>query len=69
MRKAAIAISLSIAFLPLIFLGSKLGVSYYRRWQASKLLAAVRQFHPGTTTEVQVRTSLNPFTGYELEAD
>ncbi len=69
MRKAAIAISLSIAFLLLIFFGSKLGVSYYRRWQASKLLAVVRQFHPGTTTEAEVRTALKPFAGYELEAD
>jgi hypothetical protein len=46
-----------------------LSVSYYRRWQASKLLAVVCQFRPGTTTETQVRASLKPFAGYELEAD
>jgi hypothetical protein len=69
MRKAAIAISLTLALLLSIFFGGKLSVSYYRRWQASKLLAVVRQFRPGTTTEAQVRTSLNPFAGYELAAD
>lgn len=69
MRKFAIAISLTIACLVSIFPGGELSVSYYRRWEASKLLAAVRQLHPGTTTEAQVRTSLKPFAGYERKAD
>lgn len=64
-RKAAIAITLALAFLLTVLFVSTLGVSYYRRWQASRLLAAVRQFHPGTTTEGQARTALKPFTGYE----
>lgn len=68
-RKVAIAISLAFAFFLTVFLGSKLGVSYYSRCQASKLLAVVRQFHPGTTTEAQVRTALKPFAGYELESE
>jgi hypothetical protein len=63
------AICLALVFLLSIFFGSKLGVSYYRRWKASKLLAVIRQFHPGTTTEAQVRTALKPFANYEMEAD
>jgi hypothetical protein len=69
MRKAAIAISLAFSFLLTIFFATKLGVSYYRRWQASKLLRVVRSFHPGTTTEAQVRIALEPFVRYELKAE
>jgi hypothetical protein len=68
-RKTAIAISLALAFLLMAFLGRTWGVSYYRRWEASKLLAAVRQFHPGTTTEAEVRTTVKPFAGFELKAE
>jgi hypothetical protein len=64
-RTAAISISLTLAFLLTALLTTTLGVSYYRRWQASKLLAVVRQFHPGTTTEDQARNALEPFAGYE----
>lgn len=65
MRKTVIAVSLVFAFLLLAFFGNRLGVNYYRRWQASKLLAVVRQFHPGTTTEAEARTALRPFAPYQ----
>ncbi len=65
-RKVAIAIGLTLAFLLTAFFGRTFGVSYYRRWQASKLLAVIRQFDPGTTTEAQARATLKPFAHYEV---
>jgi len=67
MRKTAIAVGLILVLLLMAFFGSRLSVSYYRRLQASKLLAVVRQFHPGTTTEAGARTALKPFARYEEE--
>ena len=64
-----IGVSIVFAFLLTFFLGSMLSVSYYRRWQASRLLAVVRQFHPGITTDAQARSVLKPFTGYEPKSD
>ena len=61
MRKEATAISLALAFLLAVPLASESVVSHYRRWQAAKLLATVRGFHPGTTTEAQARAALKPF--------
>jgi hypothetical protein len=67
--RRAIAIGLAAVLLFVLSFGSLLSVSYYRRWQASRLLAVVRQFHPGTTTEVQARALLRPFTEYEDDSD
>jgi hypothetical protein len=69
MRKAATAISLSLIILLAIPLASDSVVSHYRRWQASKLLATVREFHPGTTTESQARAALKPFSRYQETSD
>ena len=66
MRKAVIAIVFAFAIL-LIFLGGELSLSFFHRWQASKLLAVVRQFQPGITTEAQARSGLKPFARYETE--
>src|SRR5258708_22710606 len=68
-RKVAIAIGLTLAFLLTAFFGRTSGISYYRRWQASKLLAVIRQFDPGTTTEAQARAALKPFADYEVKAE
>ena len=67
-RKGAIVVCLVLAFVLVAFFGSRLGVSYYRRWQASRVLAVVRQFHPGTTTEAEARTALKPFARYEEDS-
>jgi hypothetical protein len=56
-----IVISAFVALILVLASGSLLSVSYYRRWEASKLLAVVRQLHPGVTTEVQARALLTPF--------
>lgn len=67
MRKAAVAIALVFAIIVTFSFVGELGLSYFRRYQASKLLAMVRQFHPGSTTEAQARHALKPFAGYETE--
>jgi hypothetical protein len=69
LRKVAIAISLALVFLLVLPLASDSVVSHYRRWQASKLLATVRELHPGTTTEAQARAALKPFSRYEERSD
>lgn len=63
--RRAIAICLALGLLLSLYFGSLLGVSYYRRWQASKLLAIVRQLHPGATTEAQARALLKSFAAQE----
>jgi hypothetical protein len=67
--RRTIAISTSVVFVLVLSFGSLLSVSYYRRWQASRLLEVVRQLHPGTTTEVQSRALLKPFAEYEVISD
>lgn len=69
MRRAATVICLGLAILLAIPLASDSVVSYYRRWQASKLLATVRGLHPGVTTESQSRAALKPFFRYEERSD
>lgn len=69
MRKALVAIGVIFTLLLAFFLGSELIVSHYRRWQASRLLAEVREFHPGVTTEAQALSVLKPFSGYAVVSD
>jgi len=64
MRKTVTAISLALVLLLLAPLVCEVAVSHYRRWQASKLLATLRDLHPGATTEVQARAALKPFSRY-----
>jgi hypothetical protein len=57
-------------FLLVIFLlaaclvASEMGVAWYRRWQASRILACVKQMRPGVTTEAQARAELKRFAAY-----
>jgi hypothetical protein len=44
---------------------SEMGVAWYRRWQASRILACVNQMRPGVTTEAQARAELARFAKYE----
>ncbi|WP_353066076.1 hypothetical protein RBB77_07370 [Tunturibacter psychrotolerans] len=68
-QKAAICIFLASALLLSVPLASELTVSHYRRWYASRLLSALRQIRPGTTTEEQARAALKPFSAYEDGSD
>jgi hypothetical protein len=67
MRKT-IVISAFVGLM-LVLLCGLLSESYFRRWQASRLLAVVRQLHPGTTTEVQARALLKPFANDQVGSD
>jgi hypothetical protein len=62
-----IVVSASVGLILVLSFGSLLSVAYYRRWQASRLLAAVRELHPGTTTEAQARALLKPFASYQVD--
>jgi len=64
MRKL-VSIPLLLASVGLVLCGVFLSISYYRRWQASKVLAVVREIHPGVTTETQARLLLRPFANYK----
>jgi hypothetical protein len=64
LQRTAIAVILAFVFLLACVLGSRLGVSHYRRWQASRVLGVVRQFHPGTTSEADALAALRPFVRY-----
>ncbi len=68
MRKVIVTSLISALLLLSLFYGGSLTVSYYRRWQASKLLAVVRQIHPGATTEAQSRILLEPFAKYQTDS-
>jgi hypothetical protein len=68
-QKAATCIGLASALLLAIPLASEVTVSHYRRWEASRLLSAMRELHPGTTTEAEARAVLRPFSGYEDGSD
>lgn len=65
--RRVIAISVASALVLLLSWGGMLSVSYYRRWQAAKLLELVREFYPGETSEVQVRTQLRPFAPNQVD--
>jgi hypothetical protein len=67
--RRTLAISASVVLVLLLSFGSLLSLSYYSRWQASRLLAVVRQLHPGTTTEAQSRALLKQFAEYEAKSD
>jgi len=68
MRKVIVTSLISALLLLSLFYGGSLTVSYYRQWQASKLLAVVRQIHPGATTEAQSRILLEPFAKYRTDS-
>lgn len=68
MRKVIATSLISVLLLLSLFYGGSLTVSYYRRWQASKLLAVVPQVHPGATTEAQSRILLEPFAKYRTDS-
>ena len=68
MRRAAIVCAYFASILALTLSGL-MGQSYYRRWQASKLLDVVRELHPGATTESQTRELLKPFANYQRVSD
>jgi hypothetical protein len=65
MRRAIVFCVVS-ACVALLYWGSYVGVSYYRRWQASRLLVIVRQFHPGLTAEAEALSGLKPFASYRV---
>lgn len=65
--RRTIVISAGVTIVVALLFGSLLSVSYYRRWEASKLLGVVRQIHPGTTSEIQSRALLKPFAKFEFE--
>jgi hypothetical protein len=67
--RRTIAISASVVLILVLSFGSLLIVSFYRRWQASRLLAVVRQLDPGTTTEAQSRVLLKQFAEYEVKSE
>ena len=54
-----IFITLLVLFLPFASIAS---TSWYRRWQASRLLACVKKFDLGATTEAQAKQALQPFS-------
>lgn len=68
MRKIMAASLISILFLLMLFYGGSLGISYFRWWQASKLLAVVRQLRPGVTNEAQTRALFEPFARYRTDS-
>lgn len=67
--RRTIVISASAALAIVLSFVSLLSVTYYGRWEASSLLSVVRQFHPGTTNEVQARALLKPFAKYAVSSD
>lgn len=60
--RAAVILTLALAFLLALPLVSYFAVSVYRRHQVSRLLATLRTFTPGQTTEAQARAALHPFS-------
>ncbi len=49
------------------FVASIYAMPWYERWQATRILARVRQFEPGETTEVQARESLKSLSKREIK--
>jgi hypothetical protein len=68
MRKVISISVISVVLLLSLLCGGCFGVSYYRQLQASKLVAVVRQIHPGTTTEARTQILLEPFAKYRTES-
>jgi hypothetical protein len=64
-KRVAICIGLISALLLVVPLASEVTVSHYRRWHASRLLSALREIRPGTTSEEEARAALMPFSAYE----
>ena len=64
MRKAINPIFV-LLFLLAIPIEGALAVNHYRRHMAASLLATIRLFKPGVTTEEEAHRELRPFLGYE----
>jgi hypothetical protein len=57
---------LLVVFLLVAFLfASEMSVAWYRRWQASRILACVKRMRPGVTTEAQAESELDTFSAYD----
>ncbi len=68
-RRTTATVLITLLVLSLLPILSIASTAWYRRYQASRLLACISQLHPGVTTQAQAREALRPFSKYETQYD